>query len=271
MKKRCLSIILTICMLFSLTQSALAYNSLDDTTLVNNDSVTPISLYNDDGSLTKNYFDSQGNLNFSVRTFESNNNRTVFYDDGKNAFKVVSNDSNDGFSMYLKPSGALDSEYKLYMNYEPRENIAPYKYSVDYRHGTFFEFDYYQYNDNSYDLFINHSSVEAAPGKFTSQVNKFKSSSIAADNHFKSGLINAGIIMLPNEVGLVTSLGKAVYDGWKSGEASDTIAGALIAAVEYLAGYVTKSTVAISLILDGINVYNDCNAVQAAWDKVRAG
>lgn len=140
---------------------------------------------------------------------------------------------------------------------------------IDYRHGKCFEFDWYKYNDNSHDLFINHKAASAPANKFLKECTSFRDNSEKADASV--GAIAIDILGFVPGASILANLGHIAYTGAVTGDSSATIADLLVTYALSVAGAVCIPANAVSSIIDSLNLIMSFNSVQTAYNKVKNG
>lgn len=224
------------------------------------------------GETTKEFIEyNSSNEVVSNATFEKKDGVNIaIVDNGEVVFKSVFNPETETVTMYRKPSGSPDSEYVLYYETpEPSTSVTPRKWMTDYRHGTCFEFDWYEYNDNSHDLFIDHKVAKAPANKFLSECETFLKHSISADQN--TGYIVVDLLGFVPSSSLLADFGRVAYTGAITGDSSAMLADALVAVALSVAEQVCKPASAISIFIDSVNLIMSFNKVHDAYETVKNG
>lgn len=224
------------------------------------------------GETTKEFIEyDASNEVVNKTTFEEKDDVNIAtLDNGEEVFKSVFNPETKAVKIYTKPSGSPDSEYVLYYESpEPSISIIPRKGLTDYRHGSYFEFDWYEYDDNSHDLFIDHKVAKAPANKFLSECDSFLKNSTAADDNTR--LIILDLFGLVPEFSVATTVAHITYTRSITGDTSAAIADALASYAISVAGKVCSPAKAIAAFIDGVNLIMCFNKVQDAYNAVKNG
>ncbi|MGM9611890.1 MAG: hypothetical protein ACI3XZ_00150 [Butyricicoccus sp.] len=270
--RKFIAILLTIAFCFSVEAPALAVTQLGTSIQTFSDGTKFETHITSDTSKKFIEYDDAGEVT-SEATFETDGTVNVaILDNGKEVFKSVFNTETEEMKLYRKPSSSPDSAYWLF--YETPTSVSsvtptPRIWMTDYRHGACFEFDWYEYNDNSHELYINHQVAKAPANKFLKECNTFLENSIAADEN--TGAIVLDILGFIPGASTLANFGHIAYTGAVSGDSSAVIADALVTAALSIAGEVCKPATVVATLIDSVNLIMSFNNVHSAYNKVKQG